>query len=125
VSDGWTQATSEMRVGCEWAGESPAAIARASRLANLAWCEKIRARVDEVVEDRQTAESLKAYYPFYCKRPCFHDEYLATFNRPNVRLVDTGGLELNRIVPKGLLFRGRALPGGLHRVRDGLRRRRK
>ena len=38
-----------------------------------------------------TAESLKPYYRQFCKRPCFHDEYLPTFNQPNVHLVDTDG----------------------------------
>ena len=38
-----------------------------------------------------TAEKLKPWYRQFCKRPCFHDEYLQTFNRPNVTLVDTDG----------------------------------
>ena len=33
---------------------------------------------------RATAEALKPWYRQFCKRPCFHDEYLQTFNRPNV-----------------------------------------
>ena len=37
---------------------------------------------------------LKPYYRYLCKRPCFHDEYLAAFNNPNVTLVDCpGGVE--------------------------------
>ena len=51
----------------------------------------IRDRVDHVVEDAETAEALKPYYRLFCKRPCFHDDYLASFNRPNVQLVDTDG----------------------------------
>ena len=38
---------------------------------------------DEVVKDKATAESLKPYYNQFCKRPCFHDEYLKTFNYRN------------------------------------------
>ena len=34
----------------------------------------------------------------FCKRPCFHDEYLQTYNRPNVTLVDTGGRGVVHIV---------------------------
>lgn len=51
--------------------------------------DKIRQRVEEVVHNRQTAEALKPWYPTWCKRPGFHDEYLDTFNLPNVHLVDT------------------------------------
>jgi cyclohexanone monooxygenase len=51
--------------------------------------EKVRARVDAMVHDRATAEALKPWYNQFCKRPCFHDHYLPTFNRPNVHLVDT------------------------------------
>ncbi len=56
---------------------------------NFRIMEQIRARVDAIVEDPKTAEALKPYYPYGCKRPTFHDEYLPTFNRPNVTLVDT------------------------------------
>ena len=44
--------------------------------------EQIRARVDAIVEDPKTAAALKPYYPYGCKRPTFHDEYLPTFNLP-------------------------------------------
>jgi cation diffusion facilitator CzcD-associated flavoprotein CzcO len=50
--------------------------------------EEHRRRVEELVADPRTAESLKPYYRYLCKRPCFHDEYLDAFNRPNVTLVD-------------------------------------
>ena len=53
--------------------------------------DRIRARVDGIVMNPETASSLKAYYPSWCKRPCFHDDYLQSFNRPNVHLVDTDG----------------------------------
>ncbi len=53
--------------------------------------EEIRARVDSIVADPDTAANLKAWYRQLCKRPCFHDEYLQAFNRPNAHLVDTDG----------------------------------
>ena len=56
---------------------------------NFRIMEQIRARVDAIVEDPATAAALKPWYPYGCKRPTFHDEYLPTFNRPNVHLVDT------------------------------------
>ncbi|MBR7825670.1 NAD(P)/FAD-dependent oxidoreductase [Actinospica sp. MGRD01-02] len=49
----------------------------------------VRARVDEIVEDPKTAELLKPWYRFACKRPTFTDLYLPAFNQPNVELVDT------------------------------------
>jgi cation diffusion facilitator CzcD-associated flavoprotein CzcO len=49
----------------------------------------IRDRVDEIVEDPKTAELLKPWYRFACKRPTFTDFYLPAFNNPNVELVDT------------------------------------
>ena len=69
--------------------------------------EKVRARADAVVEDKETAESLKPYYNQFCKRPCFHDEYLNTFNNPNVELVDTDGKGLEEISENGIIFEGK------------------
>jgi cation diffusion facilitator CzcD-associated flavoprotein CzcO len=59
--------------------------------------EKIRRRVENIVKDKTTAEKLKPWYPGWCKRPCFHDEYLSTFNLPNVTLVDTNGKGVDSI----------------------------
>jgi cation diffusion facilitator CzcD-associated flavoprotein CzcO len=58
-------------------------------LADFATMNGIRARVDAVVTDPAVAELLKPWYRYMCKRPTFSDEYLQTFNRPNVTLVDT------------------------------------
>jgi cyclohexanone monooxygenase len=68
--------------------------------------EQIRRRVDAVVKDRATADALKPWYRQFCKRPCFHDDYLATFNRPNVTLVDTQGKGVERITEKGVVANG-------------------
>lgn len=68
--------------------------------------ERIRNRVDEIVLDRATAESLKPWYPGWCKRPCFHDDYLPAFNRHNVHLIDTRGKGVDKITEHGLSFDG-------------------
>ena len=68
--------------------------------------EEIRARVDAIVTDRDTAEGLKPWYGYYCKRPCFHDEYLQAFNCDNVTLVDTRGLGVERITENGVVVDG-------------------
>ncbi|KIY03293.1 uncharacterized protein Z520_01760 [Fonsecaea multimorphosa CBS 102226] len=65
--------------------------------------EKVRARVAAIVRDPDTAEKLKPWYPAWCKRPGFHDEYLAAFNRPNVHLVDTDGRGVERINRTGVV----------------------
>ncbi|WAP60452.1 flavin-containing monooxygenase [Streptomyces sp. S465] len=58
-------------------------------VADAAKMNEIRARVDKVVTDPETAEKLKPWYRYACKRPTFSDLYLPTFNRDNVTLVDT------------------------------------
>jgi len=68
--------------------------------------EEIRARVDAVVEDRATAENLKAWYRQLCKRPCFHDEYLQAYNVPGTHLVDTDGKGVERITEHGVVVAG-------------------
>jgi len=67
---------------------------------------RIHRRIDEVVEDPATAEALKPWYMLMCKRPCFHNEYLSTFNRPNVHLVDTKGKGVTLIDERGPIFDG-------------------
>ncbi|WP_432825561.1 flavin-containing monooxygenase [Dactylosporangium sp. CA-092794] len=69
--------------------------------------EEVRARVDRVVHDKTVAEALKPYYRALCKRPCFHDEYLETFNRPNVSLVDTEGHGVSEITERGVIADGK------------------
>ncbi len=76
------------------------------QLADFKKMESVRARVDDVVADPETAEALKPYYNQFCKRPCFHDEYLATFNRSNVELVNTDGKGVERITAKGVVANG-------------------
>jgi cation diffusion facilitator CzcD-associated flavoprotein CzcO len=72
---------------------------------DFAIMEEHRARVDEIVSDPAVAEVLKPYYRYLCKRPCFHDEYLPVFNRPNVTLVDCpSGIE--RVTEEGLICNG-------------------
>ena len=62
--------------------------------------------MDAIVKDKATAEALKPWYRLFCKRPTFNDEYLPSFNLPNVKLVDTRGRGVDRITEKGLVFDG-------------------
>ncbi len=74
--------------------------------ANIDYMMRIHKRIDEIVKDRATADALKPWYMFMCKRPCFHNDYLPTFNRPNVHLVDTHGKGIAEITAKGPVFGG-------------------
>ncbi len=77
---------------------------------NFRIMEQIRARVDAIVEDPVTAEALKPYYPYGCKRPTFHDEYLPTFNLPHVHLVDTAPIGVTAINERGVVHDGVEYP---------------
>ena len=71
---------------------------------------QIRSRAEAIVSDPATAEALKPWYRQFCKRPCFHDEYLPTFNRSNVTLVDTDGKGVERITEQGIVVDGIEYP---------------
>jgi cyclohexanone monooxygenase len=80
---------------------------RRQEQANIDYMMRIHQRIDEIVEDQATADALKPWYMFMCKRPCFHNEYLPSFNRPNVHLVDTHGKGITEIAPEGPVFEGK------------------
>lgn len=110
VNDGWTDLIGKMvnmmRKGADGdpAGRS---IGEIMEMANFEKMNEIRSRVDELIEDPTVGEQLKPYYQMFCKRPCFHDEYLQTFNRSNVTLVDTDGQGVERITETGLVVDGK------------------
>ncbi|MFD6100369.1 flavin-containing monooxygenase [Nocardiopsis flavescens] len=90
--DGWTSTARlqrKMISGALDTDVSPQERERADELLDAWKMNRIRARVDEVVRDPATAELLKPWYRYMCKRPCFSDHYLQAFNRPDVTLVDT------------------------------------
>ena len=109
VNDGWTDIIRNLGViarmkAARSGAENPDDLVQ---LADFQKMESIRARVDEVVADETTAAALKPWYNQFCKRPCFHDDYLATFNRPSVSLVDTQGQGVERITPDGVVVAGK------------------
>jgi cation diffusion facilitator CzcD-associated flavoprotein CzcO len=73
------------------------------RMLDFELMEKVRARIDDVVEDEATAEAMKPWYGVSCKRPCFHDDYLPAFNRDNVTLVDTDGRGVEQLTERGIV----------------------
>ncbi|QUR65842.1 flavin-containing monooxygenase [Mycobacterium spongiae] len=112
VADAWTSITRKLPVMRHDSDGSsdPEQRTREIELADFSKMEEIRARVDQLVTDRGTAEALKPWYGYFCKRPCFHDEYLQTFNRDNVTLVDTEGRGVERITESGVVVDGVAYP---------------
>lgn len=105
VGDGWTVLADAVRQ--KLAQGRP--VAEAAQLLEEADFEKmveVRQRIEDIVQDKDTAEALKPWFSLFCKRPCFHDEYLPTFNRENVTLVDTQGRGVERITEKGLVVDG-------------------
>jgi len=110
VNDGWTDIIGNlimMMRNNAAAGQSMETIAETMQLADFQKMEQIRARVDQMVKDKAAAEALKPWYNQFCKRPCFHDEYLDAFNRPNVQLIDTQGRGVEAITEHGVVANGR------------------
>ena len=74
---------------------------------NIDYMMRIHKRIDSIVQDQATADALKPWYMFMCKRPCFHNDYLPAYNRPNVQLVDTHGKGITEITSQGPVFDGK------------------
>jgi cation diffusion facilitator CzcD-associated flavoprotein CzcO len=109
VGDKWTslfKMLSKLMASKETSGLSDEAMARMSEIADYQKMNEIRTRVAAIVKDAATAEALKPWYGQWCKRPTFNDDYLSTFNRPNVKLVDTKGRGVERMTERGVVMDG-------------------
>lgn len=110
VADGWTDISrtmSDMAGAKAVIGKEDAEQGELMQVADFITMGRNWDRVDEIVTDKATADALKAYYSVGCKRPTFHDEYLPTFNKPNVKLVHTDGQGVERIEPNGVVVGGK------------------
>lgn len=107
VNDSWT----EMFQALSWVvdtGREDGVGADAGEIADFVQMNRIRDRVAGIVKDPETAEALKPYYRQFCKRPTFNDDFLPTFNRPNVTLVDTSDSQgVEKISAKGFVANGK------------------
>ncbi|TDT98315.1 cyclohexanone monooxygenase [Streptomyces sp. 846.5] len=112
VCDGWTEVSRNLAAHLDatdgWAAlMDPEKFMELREEQDYRAMQRLRDRIDEIVDDPETAEALKPYYRFLCKRPCFSDQYLPTFNRPNVTLVDVSGTKgVERITAKGIVADG-------------------
>ncbi|KAK2749463.1 hypothetical protein FQN57_006397 [Myotisia sp. PD_48] len=108
VSDGWTDILRNLSVlGGQDQPSAQLNMAERMQMADFMKMNQIRDRIDRIVEDPKVAAALKPWYNQMCKRPCFHNNYLPTFNRPNVTLVDTDGRGIERITENGIVAGGK------------------
>ena len=110
VSDGWTEIIRNLTLmgRNRKSGDPDREPHELLEIADFQKMNQIRARVDAMVADPSVAEALKPYYRQFCKRPCFHDDYLAAFNRPGVTLVNTDGKGVDRISEHAVWANGQA-----------------
>ena len=109
IQDGWTEIIRNLISMANYRGKGlqRSEIAEMIELADFQKMEQVRARAQEIVNDPDVAESLKPYYRQFCKRPCFHDDYLPTFNQDNVHLIDTDGKGIDEISERGIVANGK------------------
>jgi cyclohexanone monooxygenase len=106
IGDGWTEVVFPV-MASHGAGLFGGAEQRQqAEIVDLATMDRVRQRVSELVKDPDTAAKLMPYFRMLCKRPSFHDEYLQSYNRPNVTLVDTGGAGPDKVTANAVVVGG-------------------
>lgn len=71
-------------------------------------CDFVRVKISDIVQDPAVAKLLQPHdHPIGSKRICVDTDYYATFNRPNVTLVDIRSNPIDQILPNGLRSGGR------------------
>ncbi len=114
ICDGWSELNRNVQARREamgWPEMSLEALMELREVEDYRAMARIRGRVDTIISDPRKAEILKPWYRFLCKRPCFNDDYLPTFNRPNVDIVDVSQARgIDRITPDGIVANGTEYP---------------
>jgi cyclohexanone monooxygenase len=78
------------------------------KAANDTAADFVRAKIAEIVKDPDTAKLLQPNsHPIGTKRICIDTDYFATFNRPNVTLVDIKANPIAEILPHGVRAGGK------------------
>jgi cyclohexanone monooxygenase len=78
------------------------------KAANDTAADFVREKIAEIVRDPQTAKLLQPdNHPIGSKRICVDTEYYATFNRPNVTLVDIKSNPIEEILPNAVRTRAK------------------
>lgn len=109
VGDSWTQLFSNID-GRHLVDVPPASLPledqmALAEIADMSHVHAIHDRIDGIVEDPDTAEALKPWYGYLCKRPGFNDGYYPAFNRASVKLVSAPG-GIDGITETGLVVGG-------------------
>ncbi|MGH8518739.1 MAG: flavin-containing monooxygenase, partial [Panacagrimonas sp.] len=114
VCDFWTEINRNIAARLHaqgWPEVTPQGFMAMREVEDFHVMERFRRRIDEIVGDKATAERLKPWFRFHCKRPLSSESYYPTFNRPNVTLLDvsaTRGVE--RLTETGFVHEGREYP---------------
>ncbi len=110
VCDFWTELSRNLAAELEaegWPELTPEEYMARRELMDYRVMERLRRRVESIVEDRDTAEALKPWYRFLCKRPLSNEDYYETFNRPNVELIDVSASQgIEAMTEKGFIAHG-------------------
>lgn len=106
VADGWTRSAGLLeKLLASFRRDSVGpAFEAAYELADAAKMSELRARIQQTVDDPDTAAKLEPWYRYACKRPTFSDTYYSAFNLDNVTLVDTADTHgIERITEHGVV----------------------
>lgn len=110
VCDFWTEISRNMKAELEAEGWPELSIEEfMTRRDQMDYrvMERMRARVEELIDDPDTAEALKPYYRFMCKRPLSSDTFYPAFNQDNVELIDVSETKgLQELTEKGFIANG-------------------
>lgn len=106
VQDNWTRIGKMMTAARTSLEKQNDANVDATQLVDFKHMASLRDLVDQTIKNPAAREALKPWYNLFCKRPLFSDEYLATFNRSNVTLVDTGGAGVERLTENAIVSGG-------------------
>ncbi|MEU0743057.1 NAD(P)/FAD-dependent oxidoreductase [Streptomyces sp. NPDC006134] len=110
VADGWTSSAALLEKLLPSFRRPPGdrkEFEAAYEAADAAKMNEVRARVERTVTDPATADKLKPWYRYACKRPTFSDTYYPAFNRSNVTLVDTADTHgIERVTEDGVVVGG-------------------
>lgn len=114
ICDIWTEISRNLAAELEAEGWPPLTLEQLMarrEVIDYRVMERLRRRVEAAVRDPRTAEALKPYYRFLCKRPLSSDEFYPTFNRANVELIDVSETKgVQRLTENGFIANGKEYP---------------
>ena len=110
VCDLWTEISRHLQAQLEaegWPDLSMAEIAARREVIDYQVMDRLRRRIDALIEDPETAAKLKPWFRFPCKRPLSNEDYYPAFNRPNVSLIDVSATQgVERLTERGFVVDG-------------------